>query len=390
MGASVIPDEVWNQLFALDPGATFESYFEALVDSRTLLTRYMAILEGNPAFHHLAQSLDSFQGLLKKWNLEREALAAAQRAEEKAKAQAGHATGPVTPDGPLKPVVVPAVQMFTAMGKTLARDTLATLRMQTQAKPSPLPRYKKDREKFLLTTTESVAFARKVESFTEDRRWANSEMAYFAGLVYDWSAYRMSLQKSAAAKDGRAMLDTAFAEGMKIAQVAYGISTHYKNLKHAERVFGAALLIPLGKAWCTWLLPKSEAGKGGGYKEFMDRCNGSSNKRELWKLLEKRRFPITHNEFSGLIAGFSIFFQPVEKAIAHYQEPYLLKKASPEQYQVARILQAASVFATSDLLKRFDFSSPRVTRLDHSIIEGMKELKTEHWTHIGINVKDVK
>ncbi len=367
MGSSVIPPEVWDHLFALHPGATFESYYRAVTDSRTHLTHYRGLIERNQAFHHLTQSLDVFQARLKKWNEE--------QSKEKVEGT------------PPKPDAVSGTQMFSALGKFQTRDVLATLRMYRNGKPSPLPRLKKD--SFAFNLKQSVLFASKVESFCEERRWASPEVAYFAGLVYDWTAYRMSLDKGASAKEGRTALDDAFKEGMRMAQVAYGITTHYKNLKHANLVFGAALLAPIGKAWLTWLFPKAEGAKGS-YKELSDQWNTGSFRRERWLLQEKKKFPLGHSEVSALVVGFSRFFHPVEKAISVYMDPALIKRVAPDQYEIAHILQVAAIVGTPDLLARFDINSTKLTERDRQAIRSITAMKTEHWGQIASSVREAR
>ena len=323
------PSALWGHLFAVTPGATFEAYFRALNDPKFHSQNLGHILERNPALIHLLHGLDLLQARQKKWQ---------EDAPERKKGE---------PPPRVRPL--PSEQLLAAIGKFQIRDALVSLRMQRTGSVDTLPRKAKD--KFSLATKTPLKFALQTEAFCEDRRMANPEKAFAAGLHYDWLLLRLAQEKGSP-REVRTYAEKLWKEGMKIGRIAYALSGHLKNLKLSPFAFSAGLLLPHGKAWMAWLF--DQAGEGSpSWKEFQAEClkHGDFQVRAE-QHLEPRRFPVTSLELSSLFVSSLGLLKEAEKAIRFSGEPELLKKVDPESHLLARILGASKLLADGGELSK--------------------------------------
>lgn len=208
-----------------------------------------------------------------------------------------------------------------------------------QNQPLALPRKKAD--KYSLNVSDTLKFANLAEAHCENREWAFTSKAYEAGLLWDVIRARALDQK--APKDVLTALDTQWVESLKVASVSYELASTIKNFHFAPHAFGAGLLIGLGKVLMTVQFPK-DLGEGS-YATFSTEVEKYKSKRleALW-LLEKKKFPVTHEKLASLVAGFSLLYTDVEQALYFCKDPNFLKRTGPKElYQLAVILHLSCI-----------------------------------------------
>lgn len=279
------------------------------------------IIESNPAYTHLIQSLDFFVQRGAKWR--EDAIA--------------------SPDGADKPRPEPVERVMGLLGKPATRNVLLCLRMLKGIRG--LPRSSKDQ--LLVDPKEQLKRALGVEEYCQENYVANPDWAFLGALHYDWISFRLAKEKGAPLEI-KAALEEAWKEGFRIARIAYALGARQKDLKHQKYVFGAGLLLPLGRALMPWIYAKPAQGPS--WKEFLADCEKYKSLKNLaLDILEVRRFPVTPAEISGLIASFLGPYQPVEKSISLYQRPYYLKEIDPDQYRLSLLLSVAHSIQSGEI-----------------------------------------
>lgn len=137
------------------------------------------------------------------------------------------------------------------IGPSSTRDLVASFRL-ARILEKGLPRKKGDTLE--LKPQEQLAFALKTEEHSTSRKWPFSEMAYVAGLHYDWLLGLLQARK--ASEEAKKALADAHQEGLRIAECAYRVSQQLKSIRLDHYVLAAAVVLPLGKALMAVLYPK--------------------------------------------------------------------------------------------------------------------------------------
>jgi hypothetical protein len=231
------------------------------------------------------------------------------------------------------------------LGKTAVRDQVARLLL-------PQPGIGKPAE---------ITYARKAEAEVESRSWAFAEIAFQAGLHYDWLASQLSIRR--APRDAVRVLDESFLEGLATARFAHAISLRLRSLELGRFAFAAAALLPLGRALMATVFPwsrlRDEAGRSGApwSAAYLD-------------LLEGRRFETSTPELSGLfIVSFGLL-REVEPAVRFGLEPWLLEGLNPAQKELAWVLSLSSRLARGGLPAREQRRWMELRGLDSTKISG--------------------
>jgi hypothetical protein len=200
----------------------------------------------------------------------------------------------------------------------------------------------KDEGKISVTPSRVIPCALAAENLCQEKGWVNPQGAFAAGLHYDGLA--ALLKARAAPPDEKSALDAAFKEGTLIGKMAYELGQRVGKVQHGRYLFAAGLLLPVGKALMGSLYPASLDAKS--WAKFVKACDQAGERApELLLFGERRRFAVTHAELSSLVANFGALLRPIEKAIYFYPEPYLLKRADADLYQLSSVLSVAARMA---------------------------------------------
>jgi hypothetical protein len=200
-----------------------------------------------------------------------------------------------------------------------------------------LPRKKGDTLE--VDPTQLLAFAIQAEEVCAEKGWAYGDLAFIAGLHYDWLAALFA--KHRAPKDALETLKTAYGEGLEFAKKAYRHTEKLKNLKHGRYVFAAGLLVPLGQPLMAALYKRT--GDQPTWLDFLKECEEYGDRKGLAvRRLESMTFDLTSQELGSLYLNAFGLFQEVEPAIRFAYEPYMLTGQNPDLKALAEVLKLAT------------------------------------------------
>jgi hypothetical protein len=218
------------------------------------------------------------------------------------------------------------------MGKTSIRNLIACARTQRVLGE---PVVTEGDDKISVTPSKVIPFALEAEKICEDKNWLFPDVAYSAGLHYDWLA--AIIKKRNGPPEEKAALEAAFKEGIASAKRSYLLGLRMKEIRLAKYLFSAGLVMPLGKVLMSCLFPKADGDKS--WVKFVADCEAALFKKsDYYQFLEARRFPVTHHELASLFINFGGLLRDAEKAVYFSLNPDRLKKISPDLYQLSSIL----------------------------------------------------
>jgi hypothetical protein len=208
------------------------------------------------------------------------------------------------------------------MGKDLIRNFTVGMAL-FRSLGANLPRRNKDAG-LNLSPPDVLPLAIGIQEYCMDRKLMHVDMAYNAGLIYDW--INVLLTKKKASQDQKAYIKEAFNEGFRMAQVSYRLAQKIGRIEQDRYVFAGALAIPAGKVLMNVLFPKELKEKS--WAQFVADCEKHPHGKHAAALVfEPKRFSIQHAELSSLLASFGEMLRPVERAIQCYRTPYYLTGA---------------------------------------------------------------
>ncbi|MFN7684805.1 MAG: hypothetical protein ACK5QT_05275 [Oligoflexia bacterium] len=176
-----------------------------------------------------------------------------------------------------------------------------------------------------LNPPDLLPFAIGTQDYCLDKKLMHVDMAFNGGLIYDW--INCLLSRAKASQDQKNYLKETYAEGMRMAKIAYRIAQNMGRIEHDRYVFAGALMIPAGKAVMNVIFPKEEKEKS--WAQFIADCEKHPHgKRAATLAFEAKKFSIRHAEISSLLASFSEMLRPVERAIFYYNTPYYLSSSN--------------------------------------------------------------
>ena len=229
------------------------------------------------------------------------------------------------------------------MGQSSTRDLIASLRL-SRVLGKGIPRKKGD--VIELKPQEQLAFALKTEEFCASQNWAFPEMAYVAGLHYDWLLALLQARK--ASEEAKKILAEAHLEGLRIAECAVRVSQQIKSIHLDRYVLASSIVLPLGKVLMAVLYPK-----GAGEKTWSGvMAEAEKYGRAKWAAVEhfeKSQLEDTYPEMSALFAQAFELIAPAAPAIRFALEPWMLASANNDQRQLGMILSVANSLARSNL-----------------------------------------
>lgn len=341
MESSLLNPSVFDCLARLTPGPTIHPVLRILSDPQiptSLQTDLMAAhLAGNQAFVHYLQNLDLLQRMNSEWS----GLGGENNSESNDEI---------------------AQRICRILGHTGARNSLLCLKMQIMLGQG-LP--KKAGESLRLDVAARLKFATEIEDLWLEKRWSHRYQAFIGGLHYDWLLSCLDKDK----KIGRPIkgyLGEVWTQSLKIALVAQALGSLPQPFTLQEYVVPAALLMGIGRVLMAFNFPG-----GNGSPKWLDFQKEISKSKQgsplrnltLQSVVERKRFPLTHNQFSALVASSFGYFNSVIPAIQHSRECYLLKQSHPDLYVLAVVLSTAEELVLTNEVGTPQLSAERLQRI---------------------------
>jgi hypothetical protein len=304
---------VRNYLRPSEAGETMRAVLAAHADERFGAFDLAAVLRGNPAYTQFILTLGFLSQRVTAWR------------EEDPHRQ--------DPDRVL------TERVAGLLGKSAMRNLVCSIAL-SRAIDTNLPR--KGGEMPQVQPSQLLPMALKAEEDCQDRNWMNAELAFQAGLHFDWLAALLAARRGP--KDARTALDEAFAQGTATARIGYTIGLKLKQVKLGSTVYAACLLAPLGKALMAVLYPKGQDPAWVSLQAECDKLNAWGDlAREVRELT--RFGGATFPELTALCVSAMGILSDIEPALRFWREPERIARADPDQHQLAMILHVAHSLA---------------------------------------------
>ncbi|NDD92755.1 hypothetical protein EBZ37_11790 [bacterium] len=297
-------------LFPTIPPPSLLELIRAAGNEKIRVRELMPLFERNPALWHFLMKVTFLANKVKDW-----------RAEV-----------PETIDN--SDVVIDRI--LGLLGKDIIRNLMACVTMN-RVLGANLPRKNKDTS-LNINPPDQLPFAILAQEYCLERKLMHADMAFNSGIHYDWM--NTLLNKRKASQDQKALIKECFDEGFLIARVAYRVAQNMRKMRFDRYVFGAGLLLPIGKIGMGVLFPKELKEKS--WAQLLADCEKHpKGKFEALCFYESRKMPITHLEISGLMASFGETLRPVERAITFIETPYFLDSLDPGLASLSGVLSLA-------------------------------------------------
>lgn len=252
-------------------------------------------------------------------------------------------------------------RIFNLLGKQASRNLVASIRLARLAYSLP----RKKTERFSVNPQEQLKYALICEEFCQSHNYASSELAFLAGLQYDFLF--SNFQRLKVSRGTLESFQAHFPESLRIGHFAYEIASRMGSFPSIEHAFPAAICMGLGNILAHSLYPKEgSAPSYAGYLTEMEKK--TVMKWEFAELEEKKRFPLRLAELAALGAHNYGFFKGIESAIRFSGEAYYLKKTQPKLYPLALILSLAECAAKGRPSRPRDIEGLKALGVDPMII----------------------
>ncbi len=302
-----------DYLVDFSPGDTVGSFLKASADPECLAPALEEMVKSNQLYRHYLHRIDILQGKIGIWNEE----------DPKDHSKADK-----------------AVRILRFLGRAAVRNALVCIRLNRTVE-GVLPR--KENDKFLISPGKTIKYALLAQEYCESNGLAHAEIAYQAGLHYDWLATLME-RKGKAAKAEKPYLEEIWATSLGYARIAYELGAIPKNFSLGKYAFSGALLAQLGKVMMALSFPQGESLTP--WKDFAKKCAKAKEHEDLALLIgEKSQYPFNHAEMSSFCIQFFGVLKEIEKAIWAYREPFLIKQKESDLFVLAVVIHSAIALA---------------------------------------------
>jgi HD-like signal output (HDOD) protein len=164
-----------------------------------------------------------------------------------------------------------------------------------------------------------------------------ADTAYAAGLLFDLLILAAEGVGAADVKATQAYIDLVFAHGLKTAAIGMELAKLLPDFAFKKYVFSACLIHDAGKAAMAIVDPE--------YAKFVDQTHKKGIPRAVRLFCERERFGVHHAVVGSLLCRSHRIFRPIERAILHHHDPYVLRSASKGLFELASLVSLASNIA---------------------------------------------
>lgn len=222
-------------------------------------------------------------------------------------------------------------RLVALLGKTPVRNLvgcmriarLTTGRLPTKSGMTPT-----------LSPREQLKYALMAEDDCEAREVPAANLAFAAGLHYDWICALATAAKAPPEVVG--VVAESFAEAQQLARLAFRLGRRLKVFKHGDQAYAAALLVPLGNSLMAATYPKSIG--AGSWAQCLTDAAGA---RAPWALehFEARRFKTSRGELAGMLMNALGFVDSeVREAVSAVHHPRDLDIGFSARVELATVL----------------------------------------------------
>lgn len=317
MGSEAISALFRDYLMPMTPGPMILDLLEASFDPEVQAPRLAELIESNQLYSNYLQKLDILQEKVLQW---REDFPEDRGTER------------------LTRFIV------VLLGPSAIRNAIVSIWINRYAGQG-LPR--KDNVPFLILPRVQLRYALAISDYCEERQIAHADVAYLAGLCFDWVSTLIE-NKGGAIKAEKKYLEEIWPEAVKTARIAYALAHIPQKMTLSRYIFPSVLLVHLGKVLMAASFPKGWSGSNQSWKEFVKHCESHGPRARLaYRVLEHQKFPWTHRDAAALCSFHFPQLMAAESAIRFYLEPDMLKSAAPESYELALLISTAMTLAKS-------------------------------------------
>lgn len=310
MGSEAISALYRDYLMPMTPGPMIRDLLEASFDPEVQSPRLAEIIESNQLYSSYLQKLDILQEKVLQW---REDFPEDRSTER------------------LTRFIV------VLLGPAAIRNAILSIWINRYAGQG-LPR--KEGVPFLVLPRVQLRYALAVSDYCDDQQIAHADVAYLAGLCFDWVSTLIEKQ-GGAIKSEKKYLEEMWPQAVKTARIAYELAHIPKKMSLSRYIFPSVLLVHLGKVLMAATHAKN-------WKDFAKHCESHGPQARLaYRVLEHQKFPWTHSDAASLSALTFPQLMPAESAIRFYLEPEMLKKADLESYELALLISTAMTLGKS-------------------------------------------
>ncbi len=328
------------------PGRTIHTLIETIGDPDNRVQALSPVLQNNPMYSDFILKMDMLSDRVGRW-INDDGIDANATAELLEKALA-------------------------LLGRNSIRNACLCMKV-FRASKSGLPRKKSD--KLQLAPREIIKTAIMTEEFCDKLKLAMSYHAFLAGLHFDM--LRALALSNKVSGDIKVYIDNVVKRALKAALIAYNLGATAANSKFDAEVFAATMLSWTGRILQYILAPKDLDTKS--WFKFEERTEMLGDEADIaFRIREKTRFEWTHPELGAMWTVYCRIFSPIEKSIAYYQEPYLLKGKSHDLYDLASLIHISNRLSRVEDMKLFKFNDKQLQllkdlKLKETVVRGVVE-----------------
>lgn len=317
------------------PGPTLEKAIGVTLNKERYAADFAPVVMENSAYSQFVLKVDFLQTRIKEWMSE-------------------------MPEGQVNTRVL-LERVFILLGKQASRNLVASIRLARLGNTLP----KKKSERFSVNPKDQLKHALFAEEFCENRNYAETGLAFLAGLQYD--LLMTAFTKAKASRDAMNGFVNHFPEAIRTAHFAYEIGSRMGSFPNSEYAFSAGLSLTLGRILAIALYPKDlGAASYAGFQAEIEKKNAL--KWMFADLEERRRFPVQPVELAAQAVWQLGFLRPIEPAIRFAKEPYLLKKTQPKLHALALLLRLADLTSSGRPVPDADLADLKAMRVKPEIL----------------------
>lgn len=232
--------------------------------------------------------------------------------------------------------IPPTEGAMVLLGMQNSRNLVIALQLIRTIKGTH-PEWDKD-GKLKIKAADVLKYAIRTEDLLARDKKGFVNTAFAAGLIYD-----ALVMIASELPDGRKKIlpyiDQVYAHGLKSAQIAVQLSESMADFAFKKYIFSACLIHDVGKICLAILDPT--------YLTFIEEAGKKDLPRSIRHFTEQKRFKLDHAEIGSMVCVSFKVFKSIDKAILFHHDPYLLKSANKNLFQLASCICLASNMANN-------------------------------------------
>jgi HD-like signal output (HDOD) protein len=232
-------------------------------------------------------------------------------------------------DGP--PPLLPLNHVILLLGMQRARNLVVAHKLATAAERSYPKSSVLDPQTF--TAENYLKRAIEAEEYCKTNRIEFAEIAFSAGLIYDW-IFEIIERGSKNPKAAKDHLDGLWKQALVTAKISSSLGKRIQSFPYQKFCFAAGLSCTAGNGLMALLFEDWTGTKFQGSPEAQI-------------IQEREKYGVSPEELLSLIVSFFPVLRPMEKAIRFYREPYFLKDIDRQLYQLAVMINIAAATSSS-------------------------------------------